>query len=162
MHFLFLPLLCFSQVKMLPTPAKFHYNFNLRDLSRIWEGMLHIESDTMTSLEVLLGLWKHECTRVIADRFTNAEDKEWFDNRIPIVFTDEIGEEIAARIPKEPYFVDFLRDPPEATGDEPDDAEIEAPKIYEPVRSLRILSFLLYPPFLPPSLLHSLTLFLSL
>lgn len=122
---------------MLPTPAKFHYNFNLRDLSRIWEGMLHVEQETMSSLEVLLGLWKHECTRVIADRFTNPEDKDWFDKRVPIVFSDEIGPDMAARIPEEPYFVDFLRDPPEPTGDEPDDAELEAPKIYEPVKPMK-------------------------
>ena len=32
----------------------------------------------------------------------------------------------------EPYFVDFLRDAPEATGEE-DDVDLEAPKIYEPV-----------------------------
>lgn len=31
----------------------------------------------------------------------------------------------------EPYFVDFLREAPEPTGDEPDDAVLEAPKIYE-------------------------------
>ena len=35
--------------------------------------------------------------------------------------------------PTDPYFVDFLRDAPEPTGDEPDDADLEAPKIYEQV-----------------------------
>ena len=118
---------------MLPTPAKFHYNFNLRDLSRIWEGMLHMEHDILTSVEILLGLWRHECTRVIADRFVNAADKEWFDNCLVRIIEEELGQAIRDKLPDEPYFVDFLRDPPEATGDEPEDAEVEAPKIYEPV-----------------------------
>lgn len=42
--------------------------------------------------------------------------------------------------PQEPYFVDFLRDAPEPTGEEPDDADLEAPKIYEQVPSLQALS----------------------
>ena len=98
-----------TKVKMLPTPAKFHYIFNLRDLSRIWEGMLHVDSDTVRTVPTLLGLWKHECTRVIADRFTNGEDKEWFEKCTFRSISETIDPETSAIVPNEPYFVDFLR-----------------------------------------------------
>ena len=98
-----------TKVKMLPTPAKFHYVFNLRDLSRIWEGMLHVSSETVTDKKTLLGLWKHECTRVIADRFVNANDKDWFEKCIPRVVEEDIDLQTRQLVPEEPYFVDFLR-----------------------------------------------------
>uniref|UniRef100_H2ZRC7 AAA+ ATPase domain-containing protein n=1 Tax=Ciona savignyi TaxID=51511 RepID=H2ZRC7_CIOSA len=41
--------------------------------------------------------------------------------------------ELKSQLPAEPYFVDFLQEAPEAT--EEDDADLEAPKIYEPIES---------------------------
>ena len=38
---------------------------------------------------------------------------------------------------KQLLFVDFLRDAPEPTGDEPEDADLDAPKVYEQVMSIR-------------------------
>ncbi|CAF4643235.1 unnamed protein product, partial [Rotaria magnacalcarata] len=42
-------------------------------------------------------------------------------------------------IRKEEYFVDFLRDAPEPTGEEAEDADLDAPKIYEAAASFEAL-----------------------
>ncbi|XP_041103970.1 dynein heavy chain 5, axonemal [Polyodon spathula] len=129
-----------TKIKMLPTPAKFHYIFNLRDLSRIWQGILTVTAEVCQNAEVLVALFKHECSRVIADRFTNHKDKEWFEQTMFKIASEDHGSSIIESAHKEAYFVDFLRDAPEATGDEPDDAELDAPKIYEPIPSFESLS----------------------
>uniref|UniRef100_A0A8C6L065 Dynein axonemal heavy chain 5 n=2 Tax=Nothobranchius TaxID=28779 RepID=A0A8C6L065_NOTFU len=122
-----------TKLKMLPTPAKFHYIFNLRDLSRIWQGML------ITT--IVLALWKHECKRVIADRFTMPDDVEWFDRALAKLVEEELGEEHLKMVDVgvERYFVDFLRDAPEATGEEPEDSDFDLPKVYEPIESFESL-----------------------
>ena len=87
-----------TKEKMLPTPSKFHYVFNLRDLSRIWLGMIGVTSQVLmiitnresqimiindnmnrkgpvsflkvvNTAEIALKLWRHEVTRILSDRF---------------------------------------------------------------------------------------------
>uniref|UniRef100_A0A8C8DVN9 Dynein, axonemal, heavy chain 5 n=1 Tax=Oryzias sinensis TaxID=183150 RepID=A0A8C8DVN9_9TELE len=130
-----------TKIKMLPTPAKFHYIFNLRDLSRIWQGMLCTNAEVINSVQVLLALWKHECKRVIADRFTMPDDVEWFDQTLAKLVEQQLGEEHKKVVDcgVERYFVDFLRDPPEATGEEPEESDFDMPKVYEPIESFESL-----------------------
>ncbi|XP_078108036.1 dynein axonemal heavy chain 5 isoform X2 [Sander vitreus] len=129
------------KVKMLPTPAKFHYIFNLRDLSRIWQGMLNTNAEVVNSVQVLMALWQHECSRVIADRFTMPEDVEWFDQALAKLVEEELVEEHKNIVDygRDRYFVDFLRDAPEATGEEPEDSDFDLPKVYEPTESFESL-----------------------
>ncbi|CAI9168324.1 unnamed protein product [Rangifer tarandus platyrhynchus] len=129
-----------TKVKMLPTPSKFHYIFNLRDLSRIWQGMLTIKADECDSVHILLSLFKHECNRVIADRFITPEDEQWFNTQLVRSVEENVSPDVGSYILPEPYFVDFLREMPEPTGDEPEDTTFEVPKVYELVPSFEFLS----------------------
>uniref|UniRef100_G3TQL9 Dynein axonemal heavy chain 1 n=1 Tax=Loxodonta africana TaxID=9785 RepID=G3TQL9_LOXAF len=65
--------------QLLPTPAKSHYTFNLRDLSKVFQGMLMAEAAKVEDEVQLLRLWYHENCRVFRDRLVNEEDRNWFD-----------------------------------------------------------------------------------
>ncbi|XP_036594745.1 dynein heavy chain 1, axonemal [Trichosurus vulpecula] len=65
--------------QLLPTPAKCHYTFNLRDLSKVFQGMLMAEPSKIQDKVQLLRLWYHESCRVFRDRLVNDEDRTWFD-----------------------------------------------------------------------------------
>ncbi|KAL0227387.1 hypothetical protein P9112_014711 [Eukaryota sp. TZLM1-RC] len=123
--------------KMLPTPAKFHYMFNMRDLSRITQGMLYVTSETITGPSNLVSLWKHECHRVLADRFVNYEDLAWFESAIQSVL-DEYLPQYNEAVPST-FFVDFMRDPPEPDPDAEEEEDLEAPKVYESVTEREVL-----------------------
>ena len=60
-----------------PTPSKFHYIFNLRDLSRIYNGLCLSTPDRFSKPDQFLRLWRNEALRVIADRLINDVDKEY-------------------------------------------------------------------------------------
>ena len=46
------------------------------------QGMLTATNEIVKSVGLLMSLWKHECYRVIADRFTELTDKDWFEKTI--------------------------------------------------------------------------------
>jgi dynein heavy chain len=46
--------------KLPPTPSRFHYVFNLRDLSRVYEGLLRSCSDVVQEPWQFLRLWRNE------------------------------------------------------------------------------------------------------
>ncbi|SPP80284.1 dynein heavy chain 10, axonemal [Drosophila guanche] len=55
-------------VDLPPTPSKFHYIFNLKDLSRIFAGLLLIEPTCFKNLREFIRVWRNEFTRIICDR----------------------------------------------------------------------------------------------
>ena len=71
-------------------------------------------------------------------------DRRWFDECMKKVLTHlrehEISEEMMETVKDEPYFVDFLRDVPEASGDEDETEEFDVPKVYEMVSGRSLTS----------------------
>ncbi|EDQ84603.1 uncharacterized protein MONBRDRAFT_39235 [Monosiga brevicollis MX1] len=61
---------------MPPTPSKFHYVFNLRDLSRVYHGLCLSTPEHFETAGSLVRLWRNEALRVFHDRLINHEDKK--------------------------------------------------------------------------------------
>jgi len=62
--------------KLPPTPSRFHYIFNLRDLSRIYEGLLRARKDQFETGASFIRLWRNEALRIFHDRLISKEDKD--------------------------------------------------------------------------------------
>ncbi|OBS73367.1 hypothetical protein A6R68_12044 [Neotoma lepida] len=80
----------------LPTAIKFHYIFNLRDLSNIFQGILFSTAEILRSPLDLARLWLHEAERVYGDKMVDEKDQETL-HRVTMAstkkFFDDLGEE---------------------------------------------------------------------
>ncbi|KAK2885147.1 hypothetical protein Q8A73_021621 [Channa argus] len=63
----------------LPTAVKFHYIFNLRDLSNIFQGILFCTGECLKTPQDLLKIYLHESCRVYRDKLLEEQDFQAFD-----------------------------------------------------------------------------------
>jgi dynein heavy chain len=66
--------------QLRPTPAKSHYTFNLRDLSKVFQGISQANGESIQDPDTIIRLVAHECNRVFADRLMGSDDQTWFKN----------------------------------------------------------------------------------
>jgi len=64
----------------LPSAVKFHYNFNMRDMANIFQGMCSSQPQVIREPLMIVRQWIHECHRVFSDRLVNEKDMERFSN----------------------------------------------------------------------------------
>lgn len=107
--------------ELLPTPTKSHYTFNLRDISKVFQGILMIKPISCQTPEVMTKLWIHECQRCFQDRLINDEDRMWFTKKVTQLVNKQFGiawnhEELFERDPI--TFGDWFRPGQEKTYEE--------------------------------------------
>ncbi|KAF1569339.1 UNVERIFIED_CONTAM: Dynein heavy chain 9, axonemal, partial [Eudyptes robustus] len=79
----------------LPTAIKFHYIFNLRDFSNIFQGLLFSTPECLKQPQDLVKLYLHESNRVYRDKMVEEKDYGTFDKiQLEMVkkFYDDIEE----------------------------------------------------------------------
>jgi dynein heavy chain len=90
--------------ELLPTPSRSHYTFNLRDLSKVFQGMLMTKREIILDSSALFTLWCHEKNRVFRDRLINTHDRTWFNG----VVLHELHETLHSPSMREEDFVDLI------------------------------------------------------
>ncbi|XP_076026906.1 dynein axonemal heavy chain 2 [Genypterus blacodes] len=99
--------------RFLPTPAKIHYLFNLRDISKVFQGLLRAHPDFHDTKNSLIRLWIHECFRVFSDRLIGQSDMDAFVSLLAEKLGSLFDLTYHSICPNKqpPLFGDFLREP---------------------------------------------------
>lgn len=77
---------------LLPTPAKSHYTFNLRDFSRVIQGCLLLKKESLENKRTMIRLFVHEVFRVYYDRLVDDKDRAWLYQLMNSILKDHFKE----------------------------------------------------------------------
>ena len=77
--------------RLPPTPSKFHYMFNIRDIGRIVEGVCLATPDKMTQPENVVRLLRHEIVRIFSDRLIDSTDRKVVESKIEESVSSHFG-----------------------------------------------------------------------
>ncbi|XP_067448608.1 dynein axonemal heavy chain 12 [Thunnus thynnus] len=77
---------------LLPTPAKSHYTFNLRDFSRVIQGCLLLKKQSLENKRTMIRLFVHEVFRVYYDRLVDDKDRAWIFQLMNRILKDHFKE----------------------------------------------------------------------
>ncbi|XP_004690685.2 PREDICTED: dynein heavy chain 10, axonemal [Condylura cristata] len=90
-----------------PTPSKFHYIFNLRDLSRVFNGLVLTNPERFQTVTQMVRVWRNECLRVFHDRLINETDKQLVQSHIEHLVTEHFPGDVEAVMRDPILFGDF-------------------------------------------------------
>ncbi|KAJ3056563.1 Dynein heavy chain 2, axonemal [Rhizophlyctis rosea] len=98
--------------QLLPTPAKIHYLFNLRDISKVFQGLLRANREYYDSRDAMTKLWVHEVYRVFNDRLVDTDDRAYFAKLVDDKLVAHFSTSLKQLCPDKriPLFVDFMAD----------------------------------------------------
>ncbi len=68
--------------ELLPTPAKSHYTFNMRDVSPVFRGVCQCTRESLPKGDDLAKVWYHECERVFRDRLVTKQGHGWLFSKL--------------------------------------------------------------------------------
>ncbi|EGD79180.1 outer dynein arm heavy chain beta [Salpingoeca rosetta] len=86
----------------LPTAIKFHYVFNLRDLTNVFQGIAFSTGDTFKTPLQVARLLLHECERVYSDKLVTEEDLVLFKKFSEQIMTESFPDLEAEQLLAEP------------------------------------------------------------
>lgn len=92
-----------------PRPTTPHYTFNLRDVAKVFQGLLQVIPRVCRDQKSVTRLWIHECMRCFYDRLATDEDR--------LFFQDEVMMETLSRVPGSHTVEEYFQQDPIIWGD---------------------------------------------